>query len=524
MYKPVEREAQALRRYNPVQVLNLISVLSIMRRKDEKRLANLLAKENLNYKVAFRDFQLAFVVKLIIHFFDKQRLSQRRFTWRDLLEACRSLTKHQAPSSYSIRSLEDINKFMIRMAYQQFPDFYGDRDTIARTHLLFRSCAKKVEGEIKFDMDAAYQEATGLSLDQSWEITLAMSGFLLTKGRGIIIGPLKSGDLKENISDSDINKFISMISISPKEYREKMGLPIYKVDPYETFNPNPLVNWPVVEIDKNKWVVPIFPYLLRRGTEQAFYDVIAYKGREFSAFLGHVFEEYADLMLSTLGAEYKIIKARTYLRDGQKCDICDRIIIKNGEAVLIECKTKRLGLKTKFTADEELLRNDLTDIGKEDDKGNIVHAIRQVHRTEKDIRVNCQGLEDLNKKITGKMYPIVLTLDPYFCANGGYIKRIIDEELNKGEYRIKGYTWQLVDARGFELLCALSQKEDFMDLIKDKFSAQEKIVQDMTTFIEYQNVDGIQKPRAVPAHPVIKDELDKLWGGIGNRYEKINLG
>jgi len=315
-----------------------------------------------------------------------------------------------------------------------------------------------------------------------------------------------------------------MISISPKEYREKMGLPIYKVDPYETFNPNPLVNWPVVEIDKNKWVVPIFPYLLRRGTEQAFYDVIAYKGREFSAFLGHVFEEYADLMLSTLGAEYKIIKARTYLRDGQKCDICDRIIIKNGEAVLIECKTKRLGLKTKFTADEELLRNDLTDIGKEDDKGNIVHAIRQVHRTEKDIRVNCQGLEDLNKKITGKMYPIVLTLDPYFCANGGYIKRIIDEELNKGEYRIKGYTWQLVDARGFELLCALSQKEDFMDLIKDKFSAQEKIVQDMTTFIEYQNVDGIQKPRAVPDHPVIKDELDKLWGGIGNRYEKINLG
>ncbi len=241
-----------------------------------------------------------------------------------------------------------------------------------------------------------------------------MSGFLLMKGRGIIVEPLKSGGLLENISDSDFNRFMSMISLSPKEYREKMRLPIYKVDPYETFNPNPLVHWPVVEIDKNKWVVPIFPYLLRRGTEQAFYDVIAYKGREFSAFLGHVFEEYADLMLSTLGAEYEIIKARTYLRDGQKCDICDRIIIKNGEAVLIECKTKRLGLKTKFTADEELLRGDLTDIGKEDDKGNIVHAIRQVHRNEKDIRVNCQGLEDLNKKITGKMYPIVLTLDPYF--------------------------------------------------------------------------------------------------------------
>ena len=440
MYKPVEREAQALRRYDPLQILRLVSVFSIVRRGNRKKLENLLTKANLNYRVAFRDFQLAFVVKLVIHIFDKKRFSQRRFTWKELLDASRSLIKHQEPSSYPIEDLEDVDKFMIRMAYQQFPDFYGDRDTIARTHLLFRSCARKVEGEINFNVDNAYMEATGLSLDQSWEITLAIFGLLLTQGQGIIIRPLKSGDLVENISDSDLNRFVDMISISPKVYREKMKLPIYKLDPYETFNPNPLVDWPIVDVGENKLVVPILPYLLRRGTEQAFYDVIAYKGREFSAFLGHVFEEYTDMMLSTLGTEYELIKAKKYLRDGLKCDTCDRIIIKDGEAVLIECKTKRLGLRTKFTADEELLRNDLTDIGKDDDKGNVVHAIRQLNRTEKDIREKCRGLEELNSKVTGNMYPIVLTLEPYFCANGGYIKRILDEELDKGEYRINGYT------------------------------------------------------------------------------------
>ncbi|MFH1925727.1 MAG: hypothetical protein ABIK32_04465, partial [Chloroflexota bacterium] len=175
-----------------------------------------------------------------------------------------------------------------------------------------------------------------------------------------------------------------------------------------------------------------------------------------------------------------------------------------------------------FSADEQMLRNDLTDIGKDDDKGNIVYAIRQLHRTEEDIRANCQGLEDLNKKITGKMYPLVLTLDPYYCANGGYIKRIVDEELDKGEYKIKGYSWQLVDARGFELLCGLSQKEDFMDLIKDKFSSPEKEVQDMTTFIEYENVGGVQKARSIPDHPALMNELNEFWGGVEGRY-KIKL-
>ena len=62
-------------------------------------------------------------------------------------------------------------------------------------------------------------------------------------------------------------------------------------------------------------------------------------------------------------------------------------------------------------------------------------------------------------------------------------------------------------------------KEDFMDLIKDKFSTLENRVQDMTTFIEYQNIDGMQKARDIPEHPVIKGELDKFWGRVGSRYE-----
>lgn len=64
MYKPVETEAKALRRYKPDIVVHAISKASAWRRRDAKGFAKALAKESLNYQAALRDFQLAFVAKL----------------------------------------------------------------------------------------------------------------------------------------------------------------------------------------------------------------------------------------------------------------------------------------------------------------------------------------------------------------------------------------------------------------------------------------------------------------------------
>ncbi len=63
---------------------------------------------------------------------------------------------------------------------------------------------------------------------------------------------------------------------------------------------------------------------------------------------------------------------------------------------------------------------------------------------------------------------MVLVLDPYYLANGPYVKRIITEELKKGDVSITDYDWQIVDARGFERLCSISRSEDFVNLITKK--------------------------------------------------------
>ncbi len=518
MYKPVETEAKVLRRYNPDVVIDAIAKASIWRRRDINSFIKACENQKLNYHTTLRDFQLAFAAKLVLFFYDKPRLSQRRFTWQDLVEVCGALTKHQDPFSYPLKSPEDAEKFVIRIGYQQFPDFYGDNDTLARTYLLFRSCAKDIGLKINFDIDAAYKEATGLSFDCNWDITLALFGLLITSKTGIQSGPISAGSLKSNISDSDITRFVDMISLSPGEFVQKMKLPQYQIDPHETFNPSPLVNWPMIRLPNNRWVVPVLPYLFRRGTEQAFYDLIAYKDREFTGFLGQVFEEYTDRILTTLDSTYEIIPETEYFYDGQLHKTCDRIIIKNGDAVFIECKTKRLSLRTKFSAEKEFLRRDLTDIGKTDDTGNVVHAIRQLYQTEQAIRANYQGLEELNQKITGKIYPLVLVLDPYILSNAPYIKNIIIEELAKGDLQIKGFSWQILDTHGFEPLCALSQQEGFLTLVKQKFSRPELEEQDMKTYIDnYATDKQINRKRLM--HPIIDSGLDSFWKEIESRYQ-----
>jgi len=511
MFKPYKTEAKSLRRYEPDVLLDAISKTSVWRKRDVRGFEEALKKESLDYRAALRDFQLAFVAKLVLYAYDKPRLSQRRFDWKDLVQACRGVMKHD----HLLGSVEEIEPYMRRVAYQQFPDFYGDNDTLARTRLLFRTCAKAVQAQRHFEIDEAFNNTTGLTVDKTWDITIALFGLLLTQKGGVQPGPIKAGALWKNISDTDIEKYLKLISLTPQDFQNKLRLPEFLLDPYETFNPNPLVSWPIIMLKNQAWVVPIVPYLFRRGTEQIYYDVIKSGGRAFAGFFGYVFEDYTDRMLSILKPGCEIIPETRYINNGQTYDTCDKIVIKDGNAILLECKTKRLSLKSKFTSDRELIRKDITDTAGE--TGNVVHAIRQLNRTENDIRANCHGLEELHKKITGRIYPFVLVLDPYYFANTAFFRSIIVEELNKGTPLCTGYSWQILDIREFESLCSLSRQEDLISLVTKKLSTKVLEEENMKTFLD-NYIQERQIGRGILDHPVMSSELDELWSEIESRY------
>ncbi len=519
MYKPVEQVAQSLRRYDPDMVLDFISQVSARRVTNPQRFATELAKHNLDERLHLRHFQLAFVCKLVLHFYEKKRRSrrQRQFDLDDLVALSQSVVGHQDPNAYPVNNHESFHRLMIRLAYQQFPDLYGDGDVLARTHLLYQTCAQAVGSSRGYDINKAYKNATGLTIDQVWDITLAIWGSIQQKGTGMLPGPIRAGDLSKRISDIDMEHYLDMFSLNPHDFNSVARSSTYNVDPHETFNPNPLVSWPIIRLDGNSWMIPILPYLFRRATEQAFYDMIKTHGRQFATFFGYVFEDYARRILEPLGDDHEVIPEQEYMRNGDRVSTCDFIVVKDGDAVLIECKTKRLKLKTKFTADRELLRNDLTDVGKKDGKSSVTHAVRQLYLTERDIRNGCPGLETLRDKITGRFHPVVLTLDPYYLANAPYIKSIVAEELKKGEPQVEHYDWHTMDPRTFQQLCALAPHKGLTVLLENKSSTTNAMESEMGNFL-HNLATGELGMAFVPVHPVIKDELNLFLRQVRERY------
>src|SRR5207302_4408466 len=65
-------------------------------------------------------------------------------------------------------------------------------------------------------------------------------------------------------------------------------------------------------------------------------------------------------------------------------DSIDWTVLEGSKATLIECKTRRLLLPTKVTADQNLLRRDLED---------IIKGARQLSRFREDVRARMAGTE-----------------------------------------------------------------------------------------------------------------------------------
>ena len=123
----------------------------------------------------------------------------------------------------------------------------------------------------------------------------------------------------------------------------------------------------------------------------------------------------------------------------------------------------------------------------------------------------------MSKKITGKIYPLVLVLDPYYFANAPYVRGIISDELEKGDPAVKDFSWQIVDTRGFESLCALGRHEDLISLVATKFSSAELQTHEMETFVD-NYISAKQIERSTLAHPVFITELNGFQEEIESRY------
>ena len=511
MYAPLKNKAKKLRRYDVSELLELVSRTSSWRLRESGVVDQKIQSRGYHPQSRLRDYQLAFVVRLAVECHDKPRLSPRKLDLDALIEMCWWITEYQSPEQYPINGADDAHRFMMRIAHQQFADNVSHYATVARTYVLYTDCAKSVSSRLRFDLDAKLHEAIGLGFHQILDLTLALYHLATEGGEGAIQGPINIGNLEKHISQTQLDTYLGIIGASLDEYRSLARNQAMSFDPCGTFNPNPLFDKPMLHLAGDRWCVPISRYLLERGTSGIFYDLISRHDRDFASYFGYVFEEYVDRILQVLGPGLEIVREFTYRVRGQQYHSPDRIVLGHGKAVLIECKTKRLRIDTKCTADEDLLRRDLTDQGAPHDKGSVVSGVRQMHRFLNHVRQGVPGLQHLHEPMSGEVFPIVLVLDHYYFANAPYARRIMDEELAKSENPVSGFDYQILDVAGLETICTRSRDESFFELLGKKFTDPILRGSDPEAMLASVQMEA----EAAKRHPV----LEKAWAAFTSELQ-----
>ncbi|MBI2910127.1 MAG: hypothetical protein HYX92_21000 [Chloroflexi bacterium] len=441
-----------LKTYRVHDLLSLVSQVSSLRASRRTGFEERLKKAGVDTVSTLRDYQLALVVRVILEDEDEGQVRHIKPGLRELVHCCQ-LTTNVLCSADRLVSATSAGagwSLIHRFAYQQFPDQEGER-FLPRILAIYRKIAPSLCEHFGFSLSQVYQQKYGLNLDELWFLGFGLYS-CVNAHPGNTFGPAtlcQSKDFK-SISPPLANRFLDLVSCTPAEYCSRLGEPNTGEQGFEPYNLNPLINWPLIKLGDQEYVLPLPRYLLYRVSSGVYYELVREDQGRFGGILGRAFEIYVGDILRDLPGVPELLPEQSYEIDGQKNVSCEWMIVDGESAVLIECKTRCLSALAKITGDRERIRADLAR------QHGVADGIRKLQAVKSAIERGATGLEMLGG--VSRVFCLLVTLDDFYLPNGPDIRSIIDEELEaRGEGRL---TWdvQITDAGGLEWLAALLAK------------------------------------------------------------------
>lgn len=369
-----------------------------------------------------------------------------------------------------------LNSFLIRTSYQQFTFQMPIKYLIPRTLIMFEDIPKNLT-KPKFDIPLIIQELYGLKLNEF--LTIGFCLFIFSKD-----GYLKDKEittdipgLKKIFTQDKIKNFINKISADYYFLREDFRRHMSDQD-LDLFAFNSLKTYPIVITQIAGLVVPVPSFIIDKITTGLFYDLSdkfrSDKSNEFLEFFGkEILEKYIGMQLSQKYSDKNLLKEWDYGNRKNLKKTSDWIIIENDNAVLVECKTSGITKEVKSRADLTSLKEDL--------QKRIIHAVKQMHRLENDVKNKDRGLEKLLK--IRKFYYLVVNFDRMFLTNAPAIREIIDKDLKQAG--INDFDYQIISAGELEILMPVLEKYNFKlsDIIELKNNSQQWFDNDFDVFL-----------------------------------------
>ena len=275
----------------------------------------------------------------------------------------------------------------------------------------------------------SYYNGLGADLNERWRTVEEIPP--PTAGQWI----LDSGSFLESsgVSPEQAHELMLSLSTEPDRF---LAEPTLADRPFDFTH---LKTWPLVHLGDTRFCVPVLDFLMDRLTIRAYFDMIDDLTKEekeaFGSFFGLVVERYVHLLLEEMlgkpaGPTSRWFKPNSYERAKGGPEGPDAILIdhQNGSlvAIFVEVKSSRPRLDSATSGDLSRLRQDWNDflIGTQEEP----KAARQLDRAISDFRKGALSVPGLDPSRVGKIYPVIITLDPWPFYLDVYSEFLMDVE------------------------------------------------------------------------------------------------
>ena len=375
-------------------------------------------------------FQLALVVRQLLDRSEHSVRTPRDLT-REELDFCCGLAVSvvaSASSSWGVPVPADAESLMHRVAYQQFPDLEED-GYVPRSLIIYRRIAPALRHEVGFDLEEAFADRFGLSLEEY--LRIGMQAYRWSVGSpGKSFSPTDLTPL--GWTQDAIEKALALLSCDHAAYRSMLDVPDGGNSHFEPYNLNPFRKSPILRLSGDDYLVPVPSFLLRRITHGLYYDLIELDRPGYISLMARAFKEYVG----------ELLKGQSGLVGGS--DGLPWVLHNSDTAVVIETITRPFGALGRSTGDPKHLEQDLSR------RGGVVDTAKRIYEF-----VDRPGR--LKAVIEGKRtVGLVVALEDFYLANGPLIKGIVQEQLNDQGSGPGMSSLQLAHIGGLEALQALS--------------------------------------------------------------------
>lgn len=350
----------------------------------------------------------------------------------------------------------------VRMANLQHPFQERLFLALARTSLLLEDSMDQTARGPDIDIPAAVAEVYGLPISEIIRIGVLIVVSARARPSAIrSLAKLSRSDLPmfaDELRAGSLRQFSQAFGARREDFRVACDVPVAPAQ-VEKYAFNELRRTPLIMIDEDRFYLPVPPFLVQAVSTGLYFSLAEHfrkdRANDFREKFGHVFEEYVGRILRE-GVEsgqgkLEILPEISYGRGRLPPDW---IVIRDHDAILIECKSSQLSVKAKASIDEAVLDESVE---------RVFHkSVSQISDFVEFLNENPSRVPQLRD--VERFYGLVVCYVPLYLANSVF--REMFGATIRMPRRLEDH--QFASINEFENLISLMPQVDPVDVLRRK--------------------------------------------------------